>query len=163
MKASTSLMLESMAASVDLDPYSSVATSRVFMNMTDPVLKKALARNCTWVGVRIIFPSKLDSGFESLEIDSSRKGSVLVRLDNLELKEKLVIHALEGNITVRNVRVGQEVRIETKRGDIETHRLWADERVVAKAAGSVVMDMGATSQYLDLEVISTRKAAAAIL
>ncbi|KAF9979232.1 hypothetical protein BGZ75_009801, partial [Mortierella antarctica] len=131
MKASTSLMLESMAASVDLDPYSSVATSRVFMNMTDPVLKKALARNCT--------------------------------LDNLELKEKLVIHALEGNITVRNVRVGQEVRIETKRGDIETHRLWADERVVAKAAGSVVMDMGATSQYLDLEVISTRKAAAVIL
>ncbi|KAF9963434.1 hypothetical protein BGZ70_007421 [Mortierella alpina] len=163
MKASTSLMLESMAASVDLDPYTSVAKSRVFVNMTDPDLKKALARNCTWVDVRIIFPFTLDKGFKSLEIDSSRKGSVLVLLEDLELKEKLVIYAREGSIAVRDVRVGTEVKLEAERGDIEVHRLWADERVVAKASGSVVMDMGETSQYLDLEAISTKNAAVAIL
>ncbi|KAF9568817.1 hypothetical protein EC968_002838 [Mortierella alpina] len=163
MKASTPLMLSSMAASVDLDPYSSVATSRVFMNMNDSALKKALHRNCTWVDVRIILPATLGGGFESLEIDSSRKGNVLVRLDDLELKEKLVIRAQEGDIAVWDVRVGQEVKIETKRGDIEVHRLWADERVVAKAAGSVALDMGPTSQYLNLEATSTRKAAVVIL
>ncbi|CAO3567895.1 unnamed protein product [Mortierella alpina] len=163
LKASTSLMLESMAVSVDLDPYTSVAKSRVFMNMTDPDLKKALARNCTWVDVHIIYPATLNNGFESLEIDSSRKGSVLVRLEDLELKEKLVIYAREGKIAVRDVRVGQEVKMEAERGDIEVHRLWADERVVAEAAGSIVMDMGKTSQFLDLKAVSSRNAAVVML
>ncbi|KAF9285069.1 hypothetical protein BGZ68_004164 [Mortierella alpina] len=162
MKASSSLMLKSMATSVDLDPYASVAKSRVFMDMTDSDLKKALSRNCTWVDVRIIFPSTLDNGFESLEIDSSRKGSVQVRLDSLELREKLVIHAREGDVNVRDVRVGQEVKIEAERGHIETRHLWAEERAVVKA-GSVNMDMGATSPYLWLEATSTQKAAVVIL
>ena len=158
MKASTPLMLESMAASVDLDPYSSLAKSRIYMNMSDPDLKKALARNCTWVDVRIIFPMTLDNGFDSLEIESSRKGSVHVRLDDLELKEKLAIRAREGDITIRDVRVGEELTIEAERGHIDARHLWADERVVAKA-GSIHMDMRPTSPYLDLEATSTKKAA----
>ncbi|KAG0205284.1 hypothetical protein BGX28_003086 [Mortierella sp. GBA30] len=154
MKASTPSMLGNMAASLDVEPRNSLARSRVFMNMTNSDLKNALKKNCTWVDVEIIFPYRLDGGFESLEIYNTFKGNIQIRLDDVLLREKLILQTTRGDVTVKDVAIVRKVNIVANDGRIDA-RVTADGVVVLKASRDVELELSSRSNRLDMKVSST--------
>lgn len=112
MKASTPDMLSLMAKSLQLTPQRGRAESSLFMNMTEPVLKKALQRNCTRVDVDIVFPRNL-TVYRGIDIQSSFRGNVWIKMDDVYLTDKMAIKTTRGDVQIEDAIVEKELNVRS--------------------------------------------------
>ncbi|KAG0041749.1 hypothetical protein BGZ83_001361 [Gryganskiella cystojenkinii] len=156
MQASTPEMLGNMTSSLELNPRTARAESRIFMNMTQSALEKALRRNCTRVNVEIVFPADLPE-YRSIEINSNHRGDVRVRLDEIYLTHKLSIKTKRGNVEIRDTIVERGLQVQAGgsiRADVE-----AEDLVEMVADSSLRLKLASFSSGLIVKVRSGRDAA----
>lgn len=152
MKASTPDMLSYLAKSLQLSSQKGRAESSIFMNMTEPVLKKALQRNCTRVEVDIVFPRNL-TGFRGIEIQSSVRGNVLVRMDDNSLINRMVIKTQNGDVEIEDTIVDKELNVRSGgsiKADVKVKSL-----VDLEASGRINLELASKSPTLFVKAKSS--------
>ena len=160
MQASTPEMLGNMTSSLEVIPRTARAESRIFMNMTNSALKEALRRNCTRVQVEIVFPYGLRE-YTSIEIRSSHKGNVRVRMDDIYLTNKLTITTNKGSVDIRDTTVEQELKVQASgslRADVEVENL-----VNLGSSGPLRLNLASWSSNLNVNARSNDEAVVSLV
>ncbi|GJJ77268.1 hypothetical protein EMPS_09627 [Entomortierella parvispora] len=152
MKASTPDMLSHMANSLQLNTQKGRADSNLFMNMTAPILKKALYRNCTSVYIDIIFPRNITE-FRALEIQSSFKGNVFIMMDDFRLTNKMVVTTIRGDVEITDTSIGKELSVKSS-GSIKAD-VKAMSLVNLEARGKIGLELASRSPTLYVKAKST--------
>jgi hypothetical protein len=155
MQASTPEMLSFMTSSLELSPRLGKAESKIFMDMPKRMLDKALNRNCTKVNVEIIFPRQL-SEFHTIEIESSHKGNVRIRMDEIYLTNKLWVRTKVGNVNIKDTVVENELNVQAK-GKLEAN-VAVKSLVKLEASGDINLDLASLSSSLDVNANAGGKA-----
>ncbi|KAG0247990.1 hypothetical protein BG011_000658 [Mortierella polycephala] len=156
-KASTAEMLQHIASSFDFEPRSLRAESKFFMDMESSDLKRALSKNCTWIEVDVILPYRLGS-IDSLEIQSTFKGGVQIRMDQVSITDKLIVKAKEGDVTLKDTKIGKELNLVADGGRVEARGVTIDKVVRINARREVDLELDSKSSSLDVKVSSAEYA-----
>ncbi|KAF9186612.1 hypothetical protein BGZ51_001867 [Haplosporangium sp. Z 767] len=161
-KASTAEMLQHISSSLDFKPRTFRAESKFFMDMESSDLKRALSKNCTWVEIDVILPYRLGS-IDSLEIQSTFKGGVQIRMDEASITDKLIVKAKEGDVSLKETRIGKELNLVADGGKVEARRIAIDKVVRINARREVDLELDSRSSSLDVKVSSASEYAQVLL
>ncbi|KAF9585612.1 hypothetical protein BGW38_001574 [Lunasporangiospora selenospora] len=161
MRASTPDMMHYLTADLRLDVQQLApkqrsidggrAESFIFINMESPDLTRALSRNCTQVKVNIVFPRNLEK-FDSIEVQSTFGGSISVRTEDLQLRNKLTLSTTKGDVSVQDIRVKRETRLKTSNGKVVADNLGAGRSIEIEATGGADIELTGDNDELDANI-----------
>lgn len=160
MQASSPQMLEHMSHILTFDTTRGKAESRIFIDMANTDLEKALKRNCTRVSVNIIFPWHLKE-FDAIEIYNAFRGDVEVNLQDVYLLERLFVRVERGDATIK-AYVDRSIEVESRTGKVEAD-VKAQKTVVITTRHDLDLRVTSGSPDLNVRAVSTKSSAKAVL
>ncbi|KAI8601563.1 hypothetical protein EDD21DRAFT_374155 [Dissophora ornata] len=161
MQASSPLILPHMRSALGLEDSQSRAKSRIFIDMAPSELDNALRNDCTRVSVNIVFPQNIDE-FKTVEIQSTFRGNVHVKLDGVYLTNRLAITANNGNIVIKRAIVKRELDVVAIAGKIQA-QAEVGRYVTMRARGDLELVLASSSSILEVKAISTDAFAKVVL
>ncbi|KAF9911479.1 hypothetical protein BX616_010571 [Lobosporangium transversale] len=158
LNASTPELLEGLATSLVLNHVLSTAEATIFLQMSDAEIDKALQSGGeTFVRVEIMFP-RIWTTYKTIEIENSFKGNVQVDLgyfSQIHLENDFIIKARNGDVSITNVKVDRELRIDAPSGQLKAASTAVEGVVRARAGKDVDMRLNTSrNRALDIQVTS---------